>query len=641
MIPIKLDIQGLYSYKEKQTIEFDKLTAAGLFGIFGAVGSGKSSILEAILLSLYGSTERLSDRGEKNSMVNLQSDHLLLNFEFSSGKNNAKTYLARYSAKRNSKNYEDIKPAEHTFYEKVAGNWEPITAKAEEIIGMKKEHFKQTVIIPQGKFREFIDQKPMDQAKMMKELFGLERFDLSIKTGTLLKAVREQKIRLETQLQGLEEFSEEILTEKQNQYVALSGQATEAAAKLKKAETDIRIQENLRTKNQQLLKFQADRESLLLQRPEIEKQRKLHSEFITAKTYLRPVWENIRDTKADFEKYKVSVIDSERFKLEFAKEVAELEKEEEELKIKNRERPQREGKIRDLKKVIEIQNLETQRQTATESVSNLQPQIDAKKLSQKGLETKISELEAEAEKLSTTDSSVLAMLMSSAKEWKQLENQLARNESDATEINIQASGIQSKINQITSTVPSTEDSFEGWISSHKTEIQELEKQRDLLIQKQGLVAHVHLLHDGEPCPLCGAIEHPNPLESEGETELAQKSAQIQEAKLRLESIQTSKSSLAELLFQLENLQKNATSKTTEIKELDQNLASLRSKLTEKAIDSHEALLAKIQAIEQSSQTRERILQEVKRLRKNWDGDRVLIEQSEKEIQQAQLKLQSV
>src|SRR5690606_40918480 len=107
MIPIKLDIQGLYSYKEKQTIAFDKLTGAGLFGIFGAVGSGKSSILEAVLLALYGSTERLADRGEKNSMLNLQSDQVLLNFEFNAGKNNATTYLARYFDKRHSKNFAD------------------------------------------------------------------------------------------------------------------------------------------------------------------------------------------------------------------------------------------------------------------------------------------------------------------------------------------------------------------------------------------------------------------------------------------------------------------------------------------------------------------------------------------------------
>jgi exonuclease SbcC len=181
MIPIQLEIQGLYSYREKQVIDFEKLTAAGLFGIFGAVGSGKSSILEGVLLALYGSTERLSDRGERSSMLNLQSDILLINFEFRSGKNNQFHYLARYAAKRNKKDPEKIDPSEHVFYLRQAGEWEPLEARAEDIIGMKKEHFKQTVIIPQGKFREFIDLTPGPRAEMMKELFGLERFDLSQK----------------------------------------------------------------------------------------------------------------------------------------------------------------------------------------------------------------------------------------------------------------------------------------------------------------------------------------------------------------------------------------------------------------------------------------------------------------------------
>src|SRR5690606_17471469 len=206
MIPIKLDLQGLYSYKEKQTIDFATLTSAGLFGIFGAVGSGKSSILEAILLALYGNTERLAGRGEKTSMVNLQSDLLSITFVFKAGKNNSHTYKATYLARRNKRNYDDSRPAEHRFYHKTDEGWMPIAEDGEAILGMKMDHFRQTVIIPQGKFRDFIEQKPLARAEMMKELFSLERFDLSSKTGALLKASNESRIRLETQLTALEEI---------------------------------------------------------------------------------------------------------------------------------------------------------------------------------------------------------------------------------------------------------------------------------------------------------------------------------------------------------------------------------------------------------------------------------------------------
>jgi exonuclease SbcC len=48
-MPLKLSITGLYSYQKKQTIDFEELTA-GLFGIFGAVGSGKSSVLKPLVL---------------------------------------------------------------------------------------------------------------------------------------------------------------------------------------------------------------------------------------------------------------------------------------------------------------------------------------------------------------------------------------------------------------------------------------------------------------------------------------------------------------------------------------------------------------------------------------------------------------
>jgi exonuclease SbcC len=108
MIPIRLEIEGLYSYRERQVIEFETLTAAGLFGIFGSVGSGKSAILEGILIALYGNPERVSNSGERSSMINLQHPQVDLKFFFKSGSNNGSNYLARYTVKRNKKDPEKI-----------------------------------------------------------------------------------------------------------------------------------------------------------------------------------------------------------------------------------------------------------------------------------------------------------------------------------------------------------------------------------------------------------------------------------------------------------------------------------------------------------------------------------------------------
>ena len=83
MLPLKLTIEGLYSYQTKQTIDFSELTQAGLFGIFGAVGSGKSSILEAVSFALYGETERMNSKDSRAyNMMNLRSNRSFIEFDF-------------------------------------------------------------------------------------------------------------------------------------------------------------------------------------------------------------------------------------------------------------------------------------------------------------------------------------------------------------------------------------------------------------------------------------------------------------------------------------------------------------------------------------------------------------------------------
>ena len=638
MIPIKLELQGLYSYREKQVIEFDPLTAAGLFGIFGAVGSGKSSILEGILLALYASTERLADRGERTSMLNLQSDQLLINFEFKAGKNNSRTILARYASKRNPKNAEELQTAEHTFYEKIGNEIIPISERAEELIGMKKEHFKQTIIIPQGKFKEFLDLKPAPRADMMKELFGLERFDLGPKTATLLKNVREDKIRLETQLQGLQKYTSELLTEKKARAQEIGAEAKEAEILSLTAEKEFRQSEQIRTQHNLLLEFKTKRENLQSKAPQIEANRILHKDFIQAKTYLKPVYDQREEASKDLEKYKTSVITCERLKIRFVEEITTLESEEEELKAKNDKRPLREGKIRDLKKIQEIQNLQQLLREANKQLETLKPTIEAKKEHLKTIQENLNKLEQESEKIPTLDSQHLAYLQSTARDWQRCDESLQKLKTNFDVILDASQKIEHKRQLILDEIPTQYENIENWINHVKNELKTLEYEREILTQKQGLAAHVHLLHAGDSCPLCGAHEHPNPLKIDlGNEELNAKKTQITAANDELDRIATISQSLSELEIHAQNHFENMREKESEIKNLTANLSQIQANAKSHNLHSIQEIKTKIATISQQAEILRNTELNIKSLRKEGDLHRENLAQTETILTQATQK----
>lgn len=644
MIPVKLEIEGLYSYKEKQTVDFAQLTAAGLFGIFGAVGSGKSSILEAILLALYGSTERLSERNEKSSMLNLQRDNLLIQFEFLSGKNNGKRYLARYAAKRNPKNPEEIRPAEHSFYLKSESELLPLDLAAEDIVGMKKEHFKQTVIIPQGKFREFIDLTPGPRAEMMKELFGLERFDLSAPTSQLLKQAREEKIRLETRLAGLEGISRENLLVKQTLLQEIGEQEKHLQATFQAKETAYRLQEILRTKHLQLADLTREWELLEKKRPEIEEKKRLFKDFIRAKTNLKPVWDQREEAKIDLEKYRVSAKNCADFKESYTKEVEKLESEEKELKKKADERPQREAKIRDLKKVIEIQQLSADLKNAEKQVETLNPHIENLRASQRETDKSIKEKEAEIESIHLSSTDDIAELKTAAKDWGNLEAQESRLTEELNQLNRTSRELDASISEIKNQVPAAFGSLSDWIEKQKLEIQSLEASKEILLSKTGLAAHVHLLVDGEACPLCGAMEHPNPLTfGEEKTKFDENAAKIDAAKSTLDAANELSRQLAEQKIRQENHLQNRAAKEKDLADIKLQLQSLIEKLRGKRIHSKESLSTVIGDNDIRFKRKEQLTVQVRQLRKALEDEKALLEKEELQLraaEQAQLRLLS-
>lgn len=637
MIPVRLEIEGLYSYRERQVVEFETLTAAGLFGIFGAVGSGKSSILEGILLALYGSTERLSATGERSSMVNLQSDQLLINFTFRAGKNNAQTYLARYSAKRNKKDFDKIDTGEHVFYQLKDGAWKAMEEKAEAVLGMSKEHFKQTIIIPQGKFREFIDQKPLERAEMMQQLFGLERFDLSSKTATLRKEAELEKTRLKALLDNLEGVSPESLSEKKQEASHLEVESQKAGKALTEADQEFRKLELTRKAFLQLQELGTQLTTLEQKLPEVEAKRQLHKEFLTAKTHLWPVWTQLQDRKKDLEKYKVSLTDCERFKEGFEKEITKLEEEEKDLRKKNEERPAREAKIRDLKKVIEIQELNGKLDTAQKQVETILPELEAKKAELRQLESSIQNLENQAETLPAADPTFLSDLKTIQNQLKANRERLADLKRIKGNFEQETGKIKASLEDIKNRIPDSEKSLDTWTDTQKSIIRAIESDREKLLRKQGLNAHAHLLVNGEACPLCGSLEHPQPIQEQSDEPLIKaKELQISREKDELEKILALIQREKMEQNNLENLGRNLQEKLKEIQKLETLQKEFWEKLKKLNIQNEEELSQQISLLSQNHTQKESLLQQIQAKRKLSTSVREQADKSEKQLQLAQI-----
>lgn len=632
MIPILLEIQGLYSYKEKQTVDFRMLTAAGIFGIFGAVGSGKSSILEAILLALYGSTERLADRGEKNSMLNLQSDQLIIHFEFRAGPRNEGTYLARYAVKRNPKNFHEIRPAEHTFYEKVDGTFQAIEQKAENLLGMRKEHFKQTVIIPQGKFREFIDLTPGPRAEMMKELFGLERFDLAPRTGTLLKAAREEKIRLETQYAAYGTLTEETLREQRQHLKETENELTLKESALKVTEHTFTEQQTLDKGFKTLQALKSEWQALEQKKPEIDKQRRSHQAYLNAKTFLKPLHEAMIGLQLDKEKLLVSIKNCTRFREQYSQEIQTLEAEEKVLRERAENRPDRESKIRDLQQVLEIQRLAQDLHATQNQVESLRPSISAKESTLSSSEAQIKSYETLAEKKKSVDGLQLSEWKTAYSEWGRLTKTIEKLSDELVNLETQKIQLQEVLAVQREQLPCEETDVEHWVSTQQAMIAKLESAKDKQVQKGGLAAHRHLLQESDPCPLCGSLDHPQPIEEHSAAErIEELSENIQQIRKAIEETRKAESRLHQENIKWDHLLGLIRTKSEDLTANQSNLDTILQGLT--ALDelSLPHLDNKIKAAEKQLREEQSIQKTLKMLRQQTEELRQAIANERKKL----------
>ncbi len=182
MRPIRLEISGLNSYIEKQVIDFSKLTSRGLFGIFGKTGSGKSTILDAITIAMYGNISR-----DTKEYINTSCNSAKIKYEFEIGnKHNKKRYCIERILNKNKSGTANSYRAILTEInmdgiETVIAEQKTNVDKAIiDIVGLTASDFTRSVVLPQGKFSEFLQLDDSKRREMLERIFNLEKYGKSL-----------------------------------------------------------------------------------------------------------------------------------------------------------------------------------------------------------------------------------------------------------------------------------------------------------------------------------------------------------------------------------------------------------------------------------------------------------------------------
>ncbi|MBP3966196.1 AAA family ATPase, partial [Paenibacillus lignilyticus] len=242
MKPISLRLSGLQSYREPQEVDFERLTEAGVFGIFGPTGSGKSSILDAITLALYGKVERAANGTQ--GIMNQAEKTLAVSFTFElSGAGEKKRFRVERQFKRGgdvsvsntiSRFVEITEAGDIVLADKLVD----VTRCVEAQIGLHMQDFTRAVVLPQGKFAEFLSLTGKDRRSMLQRLFRLERFGdgLALKLSQRMKAAEAALNEAAAEQLGLGDASAEAVAAAEARYREAAAAAAAARAALAEAE---------------------------------------------------------------------------------------------------------------------------------------------------------------------------------------------------------------------------------------------------------------------------------------------------------------------------------------------------------------------------------------------------------------------
>ncbi len=179
MRPLALRIKGFTSFRDEQTIDFTDLD---LFALWGPTGSGKSSVLDAMTYALYGKVDRVE---HASALVSQGQPRMSVSFDFSA---DGRSYRVTRSTPPTKVRLEKLdESGRWTSFGVGADKVTEVNRSLIDLIGLDYLAFTRSVLLPQGKFAEFLAGDATDRRKILTELLGLELFEKMAKRANEIR----------------------------------------------------------------------------------------------------------------------------------------------------------------------------------------------------------------------------------------------------------------------------------------------------------------------------------------------------------------------------------------------------------------------------------------------------------------------
>ena len=597
---LNLKFKNINSLSGSWEIDFAKpeFTVNGIFAITGKTGAGKSSILDAITLALYGKTPRVNITGQNNDVMTRGASDCYAEIMFEIG---GKKWKSAWKQERTRTG--TLKPVNRLIADEtnkiLADKVSNCDSKIVEILGLTFQQFTKVIMLTQGSFAAFLQADSRDKGELLEQITGTDIYgEISRKVFERNKAEKEKLEKILIEIGANRILTEDEIETLHREIEEITTQKIQIDSDLQKLEAAKRWLADLENLHKQIAEARQKMPDLLqnvdFSRSEIEQRVISLKEIIAEKEHSDKIIVKVRELDTQIaEKRKAlnlvlpAITELMKTKNHLAQTLEEQEKnlkETQDLLQKKQEwaliNVHYEALTGEIAVIENHQNqvnsllIEYKSQTneCEKAKKELQNRIsDAKQILTLFAEKEKALCEKEQEFLTKkTELSTMLAGKELAAYQEEKENLLLLNGFIKTRIEVEKdlSVTQQNINRYHTFIVNADNSakdFSQKITDNQTRAENLKSQIHLLDENikltktiQSLDEHRKSLKDGKPCPLCGSTEHPFALGNEpkmGEKETELKNMKAKEQQLT-NTIRQDEKSLMKLISDKENMQTN-------------------------------------------------------------------------------------